>query len=910
MRYLSLYLYGYGGIYNGMGLNEIYIDFRICKYKTIVIRGENGSGKSTIFNALSVLPDHNDKFIPGMPAKKEVYLQDGLNTYCITFNHPVGANGKRGTTEAFIKKSTNGSIFIELNESGNVTSFKDILYDELSLDANFIALSQLSMDDKGLATKRPAERKKFVNSIISSLDTYNGIYKTLSKRSSIYKSMIDSIVTKMGQLGDENLLNSNYMDLESRSLQLNAERDQLLELLGKCKSDVLALDTDGSIRKQYDEAEAKKKQALSSINAINKSIQNVYSKNEIDPTVDPVEALASIRSKRSSLEVDNQILKSKKTSLLADSESQYKEITQKQARLNQLGDDDRYQEIFDKIATYEAENAEIYSNFYKANIDISSFTKDEFILALNILKSTADSVQELKGRCSYESLESTIDIYKRGEKPTPVLTISRTLEDARKTKSAIEKRIEELEKDLECISILKSRPSGCKFDDCAFLIQVCGKNTIGMDPIVIQSELDKAKQSLIEVDDIIASCEAELVLATEINDIYRGLTGIINSMTPAIAIMKKLPNGSSYSDPLSIVENLMTSDFLYNQIQDIYSYIELADMIYVYNNNLSIIEKLKAELQVQLNKREIVDSIIEEINSLNRKVQNLREETESIESTIRSNDFMILKYTSQESQYETIIQLYKDKETSDSLFAEASDAIKNLDSKMEAIKIGLTNIDMHTKHLEAFDRDIQTINRERDKIRHSLELHKEYKEEYAKLSRQYEIIDTIKYYSSPTTGIQLVFMELYMGNIINLANELLQLLFNGAFQIQPFIINDTEFRIPCMGSDRIMNDDISSMSSAQLCMISMVLSFSLLYHSSTKYNIIKLDEIDAPLDENKRLMFIDVLDRIMSIMNTEQCILISHNSELQVDSSDVILLKTSEGFSTEYNRGNIIWRYN
>ena len=88
----------------------------------------------------------------------------------------------------------------------------------------------------------------------------------------------------------------------------------------------------------------------------------------------------------------------------------------------------------------------------------------------------------------------------------------------------------------------------------------------------------------------------------------------------------------------------------------------------------------------------------------------------------------------------------------------------------------------------------------------------------------------------------------------------------------------------------------------------MILSFALLHHSSSKYNIIKLDEIDGPLDYSNRMYFIDVLNKIMDIMGVEQCIMISHNSELPVDESDVILLKHDENVS-DYNRGNIIWRY-
>ena len=156
------------------------------------------------------------------------------------------------------------------------------------------------------------------------------------------------------------------------------------------------------------------------------------------------------------------------------------------------------------------------------------------------------------------------------------------------------------------------------------------------------------------------------------------------------------------------------------------------------------------------------------------------------------------------------------------------------------------------------------------------------------------------------TGIQLTFMEMYMGKVIQVANNLLSMFFNGQFTIMPFVINENEFRIPCAG-EGILNDDISSMSSAQIAMISMILSFSFLYSSSSKYNILKLDEIDGPLDANNRIMFIDVLNNVMNMMGTEQCIMISHNTELQVDDADIILLKSSE--NNDYMHGNVIWKY-
>ena len=250
MRFTYLYLENYIGIYNGMGLHKIEINLALCRHKMLIIRGENGSGKSTIFNALSVMPDSNDVFIPGMSATKIIRLQDGHTSYEMRFIHPVKSDGSRDTTKAYISRSMNNQM-VELNPNGNVTSFKDILYDELGLDPNFIALSQLSLDDKGLAGKKPAERKRFVNAIMSSLEVYNNIYKALTKRSNSLKAVMNTVTTKLGALGDLTVLQANLDNLESQINIYYAEKDKAANELMKYRAQIELIDPDGSIQSKH-----------------------------------------------------------------------------------------------------------------------------------------------------------------------------------------------------------------------------------------------------------------------------------------------------------------------------------------------------------------------------------------------------------------------------------------------------------------------------------------------------------------------------------------------------------------------------------------------------------------------------------------------------------------------------------
>ena len=117
MRFLRLELSGYIGIYNGLGKSKIEIDFTKCKYNKIIIKGLNGSGKSTIEKAMNPLPDPNSFFVPGMVAKKLAIIQDGNIIYKIEYIHGVKNTGDRDTSKGYIKRIKRDEITeININE--------------------------------------------------------------------------------------------------------------------------------------------------------------------------------------------------------------------------------------------------------------------------------------------------------------------------------------------------------------------------------------------------------------------------------------------------------------------------------------------------------------------------------------------------------------------------------------------------------------------------------------------------------------------------------------------------------------------------------------------------------------------------------------------------------------------------
>ena len=97
------------------------------------------------------------------------------------------------------------------------------------------------------------------------------------------------------------------------------------------------------------------------------------------------------------------------------------------------------------------------------------------------------------------------------------------------------------------------------------------------------------------------------------------------------------------------------------------------------------------------------------------------------------------------------------------------------------------------------------------------------------------------------------------------------------------------------------------MSLSERCMIGMIISFAILQQASTDYNILILDEIDGGLDSDNRVTFLTVLEQMISMLNVEQCFIISHNDEINLNNCDIIQLRANN----QYNNigGNVIYKY-
>ena len=879
MKLLSIRLENYIGIYNGRGDNILEVDLSQSTSNIVIIRGSNGSGKSTLLKALSPLQDDNTAIIPGMEGKKTLrYLYNG-EVYEILYVHPVKNDGSRGQVKMQVYKGMNR---VELNPTWNVTSGKDIIFDLFNLDANFLTLSQLSSEDRGLADKKPAERKKFVNSIINGIEVYNNMYKVITKKYSTFKNMINTISSKIRQIGNIEELNSRFINISKQVEDVSSERDKAVIEASKIDAEIGILTKDNNLEEYYkineeirdniDYISASKSQVID-LSKGELSSENLY---ELKDIID--NSLYTFDKDISKWKSEEAVANAKIESISREKEDTFKSLQTKITKRGTLLDGGFSDSDLTLYKDTKAKIAELENDINGLNSSIKNLSEAEALvnameMIVPVLDSLYNGLDATTKKEKYDFVKTTLD--NDGKYVDQTVELSRTYNEVSRTVGELESEVLAYEILFDKAKSLALRPKECKIDDCSFV-----KEAIEASSKHPEKRINDINKEISESKTLLKSLEKDIESYKELYDFNKRFTNLHGMVLSFRKILEKSPV-DYIIDPYQLLASLDHMEKLmidFNQIRGIFN------IITTKSNYEEIIESLKEPAAKYEANKALIDELDSDIASLKDKLttidNRLMAEKDAISETVTDislTEFKIEVYTKCKSLVDECIGLDVRNEELQAQINSLSDIalkVKTLDARMAEAK----------SRADRLNNDLNAILNERDKIASNKTLLEDYIRDLDLYNKNFSILETIRYYLSPTTGIQTVFMRTYMGNIILKANELLSLIFNGQFIIQPFVINEAEFRIPCLGNG-LVNDDISSMSTSQICMISMILSFAILSNSSTDYNILKLDEIDGGLDTENRIQFIGLLKQLISMVGCEQCFLISHNMEYDADTT-------------------------
>ena len=894
MRLLRLRLENYIGIYNGMGLSSIEIDFSKCIHKVLIIKGDNGTGKSTIFKALTPLADSSIDYIPDKTAIKEIAYETDFQTILNIKYESIVKDGIRRPTKCYLNRLNPDGSIENLNPSNNITTAKEVIYDILGIDDNFITLSQLSANKKGLGGLKPSERKRYVNSIISSLAAFNSIHKLITTKSTVLKSIIDSYVTKLSQIGNiaivEDAIKKDTVALQ----ELDNKKNGLISEIATIKAELSRLDSSGNFLDDYK----------------NLSMRKIILEKEIRDLPDieeySEEKLIQYEKDMAKYEANEEMLSSRAKELLDEESKINNNITELTIKLDSLYNKEHMDDLNSKIESTkkELESYKPYFHLFKTYKDISEQDYETVKLVIEKFNSTVENIfQTYSETVRKESMNSL-----RTGKNEVVLDHTEIL-------SGLEKQLDDLRTEKRDVEFLNNRskdynkiPDDCNHkSDCPFIKDVVeAKNALRSRQSLyslstkINSTLDaiESAKNLAEDNMIKTQCLYEM----------KSILEYIQSMSK---IIRKFPG----------TESLDSINTLYHNIEHgIRLNFESVDKYQEFENISTIVSALEDDLHSYETAKEKLISANAEIRILQEKIDTDLKNLSTIRDSKLSIFAEIEKIRSSKMEIEMVLDSIRYAKINKAKFEEVSVELDEITNKIESmekntvlIKDLTDKLNRRASELSALQNtDLPAISKAIEENKYSMVLFEQYTRDSQEYAAKYNEVQMIKKYTS-IHGIQTVYMSVFMNSILNTTNTLLRLLFGGRFALQPFIINENEFNIPCADSEGRVREDISLMSDSQLSMISMLISFVLLRNSSNRYNIIKLDEVDDNLDSMNRIQFSILIEQIMNDLGFDQCLIISHNNELDLSNTDIVILKmeSQEMIDSLYNSGgNIVFSYN
>ena len=897
MRLLHAKFKGLKGIYNKSGIKEIEIDFSKCLHRIIYIIGQNGSGKSTLLNSLNPLPDVPSIYLDGEDGYKELLYIHGDIMYRIKILYPVYSNNNRAATKAFFTQiDDNGEV--ELNSNGTVGSFKDIVYSKFNLDPNFVSLTHLSVEDRGLVERKPADRKKFVVSLLESVEIYNDIYKTLVKRSSTFKSFINSITSKMDSIGDENKLLLDKNAADQRYAALMEQRSSLEQNIASARATISLIDPDNKIRESYDITLKEYNETKHKLSILESTVPDIGIVDLDQAVKEYADLNAEITSLTSRLESIDDSIKD----IILRREEESKMIFMKNQRYQSMVENSNIGELKKSIAEYRKKIYEYQLIFKKIGIKEGILTKDEYITILNLLENIRTTVVNIKGYATNKSILYACDCILNNNSVSADL--ERVSDEYSRIDSDIQNKKEEVSYYnglLDRVKILDNRPKQCTISECSFI-----KDALDAKDKKPEENILRLTTSISDLIQDMNSKSEEVSFYQLAFRVYSDINSIIRLINSNRSLLDKTPIGKRFSDITTFISRVKDND-PFNDIQEIYSYINYANIFELYELDNKTLSRLESGYEAAKSQEGLIDDLQKEIEDLSKKVNDITSQLEEKQKDKLELQKQIIDHKQRLDEINSLISILRKISELNSSKQNYESQLRLVSDNIEKISKEIDNINKYEGALKGVNSELIPVTQMRDNFTFSLTKLEEYKQELQVYQDKYNLIELLKKYSSPTKGgIQTIFMQLYMDKTLSLANQLLGMLFNGDIELLPYIINENEFRIPTRSNiTNLVTDDVSNCSTSEKSMIAMILSFALAFHGSQTYNIVRLDEVDGGLDQANRAIFPIILDSIIQMLQIEQCFIISHSSESDMSDVDVISLTP---VSNETIKGNVIFQ--
>lgn len=860
------------GIYAGLQLDELDIDLMDENGKNVInlICGTNGSGKSTLMNSLSPFAvetiRENETGIKVIIYEKKKWVIEIMHIY-----KPKKGGGH--TTKSFIiKQSKLDDEIIELNPNGNVSTFLDAVEQELGITPAKMKLLQLGNDMTNLLKMTSTERKKYITEFTSDVDIYLEKFRKVSSDFITVKKMLENIGYNLVKLGNINSLEDELKNIDSDISSYNNKLMEVNNIISNMKQDgekyskyndyskgaeeyTICMSIKNKLKEKYNELIDKSDIELANMKGIiDRDLRYISSLtnnicNDIINMTDEVTALEKIN-----LDINNKL----------------NDITYKKV--------DNLKEL---IKSYVKDITNISNKLTYNELDIEGIDISFVEMIENECRQYKESLSALFDHIDTESLSGIFNIDYKAEaklidsKYSKIISLKHILID-KNTRLLDEK------KDLSSSTFLygdicRSCPKfGNEFinkEDYDNQIEENSRMIVEYDKEII--EIDNSRDKLKIMQDIYD-------LSNRIANMVRNYLNTDNRLN-----IIKLDNCSESNYYTFLTGKIMSGDV------NIFNFERIAEYkrVIAYTNRLNDLNAKLSNLKLISLNNEKYDDLISSKNNNNEKIISLSDNISKLKKELSL-------------RYDEIRELEKRKSLIQEFLNDRL-AISNIDKLKEDYDnyneykynyeciLGESN-----KYLNILENDIKPnisrLNNRRDSIISDINEYKKLIKQKDLLNEYYTDIEITKKALSPNKGIPLKSINSYLQKTRYIANQILKEAFDGEILLDEFIIDEKEFKIPVYGKGDGV-DDASKCSSGERALITLAISLAMYKQNNTncntKYNVLGLDELDGPLDEDRRRKFLHLLETQIKSLNISQVFNITHNNMFNDVEASIILLK-------------------
>ena len=870
MRIEYIKLKNFVNIKVGMKKTEVEIDFSKSSNKLILLCGPNGSGKTSLLSefhpfansgSMDVRGDAN-LIIEGKDGYKEIHIRDKEDLYVI--KHHYMFSKKTKSVKSFIEK--NG---VELNANGNVKSFKEAVSENLGIDHELLKLMRLGSNVTSLINMKSTNRKNFATKLFSDIEVYQGFYKKVSEEYRNLRAVLKSTADKISKYNvqDESEFEKQILLTDNEIDMYTVERDKLNKQIITNENKINEIDiSDESI-------------VIESFESLDRELNSAYELITLvrDMKLSKDEYILQYEKNKQGLEMKIFECKSNIDRAISERDIYFNQKQDLEESLKRAASAERIKNLQDVIHEYK-------TNILNLESELSNrrrYDKTELLLLKEHCQKTLDYMRDLNIYSDHDIktlMNSILDNNQIMEK-IEVRNLENKNEYDRLNAEII--NIENMNLDVTMEINENSCTRDCPFRD--FYMQTIGRRKDLPNLIEERNKINK-----------------EIAKNEELFNLYNNLIFIKNHVL-SYESQNKIPIIYDYTECFT---NYITGKPIVNM--------NLLNLSIDDSEKYESLNKFKNDLQSFENEYELIKSSGLDMIEIENKILEINDVIENRNKLIDENNKAKLDLETELNELmeesESIVKALTIKDSLSSMETRHSELKIRLD-EINNLKSAKTEyLDIVMKQKTEYSRVVEFINNlttKKNQLAFNMETYKGLVEEYNALKLLFEDADEIKEALNSSKGIPLIFLQVYLKNCPIMMNSLLNTIYDGELQIERFLIDENEFRIPFIKSGTRIPDIVMA-SQGESSFISIVLSLSLIIQSMTKYDIIGLDELDGPLDVKNREEFIKVLYTFIDQVKCEQVFLISHNN--MFDNEPIDLIMTGNMDVDNYKFANVIFR--